>query len=284
MKNQTILLAVIVTMLPCLITTTKALERKPVDISGQFMLKTTRQAIEKAKLGSFIADAKSWTRTWAELQPGKDAPKDAPKVDFKKSLLLVHVRDTADPNRHRFNAFLNEGNAELMALSTRIGFQRSEKATITFHTVSREGIKAVKSWDVKQRKFRVESITGAADKNSAKVTVTVILPEKVASFEGRRLDVRLYEFDPLLADVGATLVDQIERKSVAHQAGEETKLTLELGAGRQIKPRRHYYVTLFYLDGKQRTHMGEKDGKRGLAKVLTDNNPRSLTMIVRPVN
>ena len=171
-----------------------------------------------------------------------------------------------------------------MALSTRIGFQRSEDVKITFHTVSREGIKAVKSWDVKQRKFRVESITGAADKNSAKVTVTVILPEKVASFEGRRLDVRLYEFDPLLADVGATLVDQIERKSVAHQAGEETKLTLELGAGRQIKPRRHYYVTLFYLDGTQRTHMGEKDGKRGLAKVLTDNNPRSLTMIVRPVN
>ena len=66
MKNQTILLAVIATMLPCLITTTKALERKPVDISGQFMLKTTRQAIEKARLGSFIADAKSWTRTWTE--------------------------------------------------------------------------------------------------------------------------------------------------------------------------------------------------------------------------
>ena len=280
MKNQTILLAAIATLLPCFITTTQAVERKPIEISQQLMLKSTRQTIDKAKLGSFIADAKNWTRIWTLLQPGKDAP----KFDFKKSLVLVHIRDAADPNRHRFNAILNEGNAELMALSTRIGFQRSENVTITFHAVSREGIKAVKTWDIKQKKFRLESITGAANKKSAKVTVTVVLPEKVGSFEGRTLDVRLYEFDPLLADVGATLIDQAERKSMSHQAGKETKLTLELGKDGQIKPRRSYYLTLFYLDGKQRTHMGEKDGKRGLAKVLTDNNPRSLKMIVRPVN
>ena len=74
MKHQTLLLAVIATMLPCFITTTNALERKPIEISQQLMLKTTRQAIDEAKLGSFIADAKSWSGIWTQLQPGKAAP------------------------------------------------------------------------------------------------------------------------------------------------------------------------------------------------------------------
>ena len=52
----------------------------------------------------------------------------------------------------------------------------------------------------------------------------------------------------------------------------------------QIKARRSYYVTLFFLDGNKRTHMGEKNGERGLAKVLTDSKSRSLKMIVRQVN
>ena len=280
MTTQKIQPIVTLAALICLAGSAEVLAREPIEIIGQSSLKTTRKAVEAAKLGQFIAAGKAWSETWKLL----DSDSKPPKIDFTKFLVLVHVRDAADPNRHRFSAIVDEGNAELMALSTRIGFQRSENVTITFHAVSRKGIKAVKSWDIKQKKFRIESITGAANKKSAKVTVAVVLPEKVGSFEGRTLDVRLYEFDPLLADVGATLIDQVERKSMSHQAGKETKLTLELGEDGQIKPRRSYYVTLFYLDGKQRTHMGEKDGKRGLAKVLTENNPRSLKMIVRPVN
>lgn len=280
MKSRSMLLVVIAAMLPCLVAPVNALERRPLEISQQLTLKATRQAVDKAKLGGFIADGKTWSRIWGQLQPGKNAP----KVDFKKSLVLIHIRDAADPNRHRFSAAVNEGDAQLMALSTRIGFQRSDNATITFHEVPRQGIKAVKSWDAEQRKIRVQPVTASLGENSARVTVHVILPGGAASFAGRTLDVRLYEYDPLLADVGATLVDQIEKKSMSHQAGKETKLTLQLGQSAQIKARRSYYVTLFFLDGNKRTHMGEKNGERGLAKVLTDSKSRSLKMIVRQVN
>ena len=83
------------------------------------------------------------------------------------------------------------------------------------------------------------SVLGIADdKNdkSTKVTATVKLPKELASFTGRTLELRLYEYDPLLADVSADLVEKIAKAKFSHSKGKPTELKIEIGANQQIKP------------------------------------------------
>ena len=62
MKSRSMLLVVIAAMLPCLVTPVNALERRPLEISQQLTLKATRQAVDKAKHGGFIADGQTCSR------------------------------------------------------------------------------------------------------------------------------------------------------------------------------------------------------------------------------
>ena len=131
----------------------------------------------------------------------------------------------------------------------------------------------------------VANWVGADEKkdDSTKVNATVTLPKELASFRGRTLELRLYEYDPLLADAGADLVEKIAKADFAHKQGKPTVVNIEIGAKGKIKSRRAYYLTAFVLDGKKRTHIGEKDGKSGLCRVLTDGHPRAVTIIFRAV-
>lgn len=88
----------------------------------------------------------------------------------------------------------------------------------------------------------------AGDKTdeSTKVTATVTLPKELASFTDRTLELRLYEYDPLLADVGADLVEKISKDPFSHSEGKATELTIEIGAKGKVKPRRRYYLTIFF--------------------------------------
>jgi len=55
-----------------------------------------------------------------------------------------------------------------------------------------------------------------------------------------------------------------------------------VGDASTIKPGMSYYITCFVLDANgKRQLMGEKDGKRGLCKVLTAGNPKKVTLILR---
>ena len=118
---------------------------------------------------------------------------------------------------------------------------------------------------------------------STRVAATVTVPKELASFAGRVLELRLYEYDPLLADASADLVEKIAQADFSHSKGKPTVTKVEIGAKGKIKPRRAYYLTVFVLDGKQRTHIGERDGKRGLCKVITDGHPRQVSIMVRSV-
>ncbi|MEN8128005.1 MAG: glycoside hydrolase family protein [Planctomycetota bacterium] len=119
---------------------------------------------------------------------------------------------------------------------------------------------------------------------STKVTATVTLPKDLESFTGLTLVLRLYEYDPLLADVSADLVEKIEKPDFSHTKGKPTVTKIEIGTKGRIKPRRSYYLTTFVLDGEQRTHIGEKDGKPELCKVITDGHPREVSVVVRVVS
>ena len=79
----------------------------------------------------------------------------------------------------------------------------------------------------------------AADKpSSAKVTGTVVAPKAVKDIAGLTLELRLYEYDPLLADAAADLVAKLRVKNLAHKKGKETKTKFTLAEGASIMPRR----------------------------------------------
>lgn len=127
--------------------------------------------------------------------------------------------------------------------------------------------------------------TSADDKpdTSTKVTAAVSLPKTLATFTGRTLELRLYEYDPRLADAPSKLIQKIAKPGFAHTKGKPTVTKIVIGAKGTINPRRSYYLTMFVLNGKRRTHIGEKDGKRGLCKVLTNGQPRNVKVIVRSI-
>lgn len=118
--------------------------------------------------------------------------------------------------------------------------------------------------------------------NSTKVTGTVITPKVVKDIAGLMLELRLYEYDPFLADAAADLVGKLRVKNLAHKKGKETKTQFILAEDGSIQPRRSYYLTCFVIDAKGKRYlMGEKDGKRGLCKVLTGGNPNKVNLILR---
>ena len=82
---------------------------------------------------------------------------------------------------------------------------------------------------------------------------------------------------------GYKLVDEFGVEKHSHKQGKNTETTFFVGAKLEPRQDRRYYITVFILKDGKRTHIGEKDGKRGLCKVLTQGNPCSVMMIVRSV-
>lgn len=115
------------------------------------------------------------------------------------------------------------------------------------------------------------------------VKAKVVVPGKLASFKNRTLEVLLFRYDPRLADAAADQVDRYEIKDFAHTTGTDTVREFSIGKKEKIDPERRYYITLFILEGKTRTHIGECDHARGFAKVLNDGNPREVKATFREV-
>ena len=124
---------------------------------------------------------------------------------------------------------------------------------------------------------------------STEVTGTFIVPADVASIKDSVVEIRLYEYHPMIADKAATLIDKVQIKGFAHTKGAATEKAFTIGKkpGAKINPQMRYYVTFFIHAGDPaktpRTHIGEIDGRRGLGKVLTAGAPKKVVMKVRPV-
>jgi hypothetical protein len=116
---------------------------------------------------------------------------------------------------------------------------------------------------------------------TAEVKVKIVVPKTLESFKGRKLEVLLFKYDPLIADKAADLVDSFEDKTFAHTQGTDTVKELSLGGKAKLEERRSYYVTLFILDGKTRTHMGDCEHAKGFAKVLTNGQPNVIKATFR---
>jgi hypothetical protein len=125
-----------------------------------------------------------------------------------------------------------------------------------------------------------------ADDTPSKLEVEIVVPAELASIEKQQLEISLFEFDPRIADKPADLFDSKKEAVFAHTKGKETKMTFTLGDkvnNGKTNANKSYYVTVFVLKDGKRTHIGEKDGKSGLTKVLTNGQPNKVTMILREV-
>ncbi len=121
------------------------------------------------------------------------------------------------------------------------------------------------------------------DDKTTKVTGTFTVPKEQASFEKLTLEVRLYEYDPKVADKGADLVEKVEVKDFKHEKGKETVEKFEVGAKGMLKDGRAYYLTLYVLDGETRVSRGDMDHDKGLGKVLTNGQPREVKATARQI-
>jgi len=128
--------------------------------------------------------------------------------------------------------------------------------------------------------FLVVAFSFAEDKaETSKVVGTFVFPQDIGTFEGRLLEIRLYKYDPRLADKAADLVEKLEFKDFKHTKGTETKKEFTIGAKEKLESNRNYYMTFFVLDGNTRTHMGKcEHDKNGIGKVLTNGQPAKVAV------
>ena len=119
---------------------------------------------------------------------------------------------------------------------------------------------------------------------SAKVTVTVKVPAKVASFSNQKLEVLLLQEDPAV-EKGPFFAAKYVNPSFSHTAGKETKLEIVVGDKAKVTPRMQYTISVYVLDSKtnKRLLIGERDGESGPCIVLTRGASNKATMIVAPV-
>jgi hypothetical protein len=121
--------------------------------------------------------------------------------------------------------------------------------------------------------------TLAGGQQTARVEGTFVIPKEAAAFAGRLVEIRLYRYDPHLADAAADLVEKVEFKNFAHTAGKETKKEFVVGAKAALDPKLRYYLTLFVLENGKRTHLGECTPGQGPCQVFTWQGKYRLTVL-----
>lgn len=273
------------------------LQAEEIKINQQWDFQVDNSALEQLGIDGLISDPTTWELFWQQLQPQADMP----AVDFDKSIVLLHVRDAADPNQFRFRVIHRpethspttendqaaqapaavkadqaSGTFELVGMSTRKGFQPSQQSRVTLLEIPREGLDALQVYDRKQKKSVQLPI------NSTRLVVEIEVPAEVATFNNGTLRLNLFEFDPRLADASATLIQAIDRPGFEHQTGAPTQLRLSIGSHHRWNPERSYYVTLFVESDGSRTHIGELNGERGLASVLQGAEaPHAIKLVLR---
>jgi hypothetical protein len=231
----------------------------PARPTGRWSGKVNDKALRTlAPQAGFLADQATWKKVWSAWRPGQELP----KVDFARELILVGT--VPGPNRVIMRPTINSGNVRFLVAGTKIG---GPGFGYQFLRISKEGVKSVNGKPIDAR-----GVQGV-----------LVIPRSVASFTGHTVEIKLWEYDPRLADVSATLIDSVGIDKFRHQQGKDSETTFAVGTKLKPRPDRRYYITVFVLNKGKRTHIADKDGKPGLCNVLTQGNPTSVKMIARPV-
>lgn len=231
-----------------------------VEPSGMWSGKIKDESLRKlAPKSGFIADAETWKNLWTAWRPDEEFP----QVDFAKELILVGT--VPGPNLVIMQPTIDkEGNVKFIVGGTKIGGPGFGYKLLK---LDREGVKTANGTPIE-----VKGVQGV-----------LVIPKTVGSFEGHTLEIKLWEYDPFLADASAKLVDEFSVKDYGHTQAKATETIFSVGSKLEPRQNRRYYITVFVLKDGNRTHIGEIDGKNGLGKVLADGKQSKVKVIARPV-
>lgn len=231
-----------------------------VEPSGMWSAKINDESLRKlAPKSGFVADAETWKKLWAAWRPDEEL---AP-IDFAKELILVGT--VPGPNLVIMRPTIDkEGNVKFIVAGTKIGGPGFGYKLLK---IGREGVKTVNGTPIEAK-----GVQGV-----------LVIPKTVGSFEGHTLEIKLFEYDPFLADAPAKLVDEFGVENYGHTQGNAAETTFSVGTKLEPRQNRRYYITVFVLKDGKRTHIGEIDGKNGVGKVLADGKPSNVKVIARPV-
>lgn len=220
--------------------------------------KIADSALEKlAPKSGFITNANNFAKLWKAWRPEEAVP----EVDFTSDLVIVGI--ASGPNLVMFDPKLHEdGNVKFVVASTRMAGPGFGYRLVK---ISRDGVKKINGKSIE------EGI----------VQGTITIPETSTELSDQVIEVKLFEFDPLLSDVSAKLVDKTALTGIQHESGQMLEVPFAVGADYEIQKDRRYYITVIALQGKTRTHIGEIEGKRGLNIVLQNGDRMKVNVVLR---
>ncbi len=112
--------------------------------------------------------------------------------------------------------------------------------------------------------------------------LTCILPADGPAVERGVLVVRLYEYDPRLADAAATEIGRVTLAGISHRMGSETILRFPCSGA--TSARKSYYITaVVYPSEGVAADCSGLYFINGFQRVLTAGNRESLTLALTPV-
>lgn len=118
------------------------------------------------------------------------------------------------------------------------------------------------------------------------VTGRFMIPADAATTEGMTLIVRLWEYDPLLADASAKEVGSFEKNELSHEQGEESAFSYTVRPSAndgQLKASMKYYVTAQIDHAGKRLFYGKPE-QGGMAKVFEDGQSSEVTFTGQKVD
>ena len=191
---------------------------------------------QKSRL-AYVSGQKHWEALWKAF----GSEEKIPKVDFEKSFVVV-AKNVRYLNRISVNsASLDKGILRVLALETRSARPITDKVYCSILIVPRKGIQ--KLFDGGRTPIDI--------KPDSALTGSVKVDAKEKSFENVTAWVRLWEYDPRLADASADLFGDVKLVKLKHKSGKATTIEFEVGEKGKINPQRQYNVTIFlYKDGK----------------------------------
>lgn len=207
--------------------------------AGSLPVKSLKLFPEKQRKSrlAYVSSEKQWEALWKAA----GFEEKLPKVDFEKSLVVV-AKNVRSLNRISVNsASLDNGILRVLALETRTARPIQDKVYCSILVVPRKGIEKLSDGGQTTIEIKPDPALMGAVKIDAK--------EK--SFENVTAWVRLWEYDPRLADAAADLFGYAKLAKLNHKSGKATTIEFEVGDKAKINPKRQYYVTIFlYKDGK----------------------------------
>jgi len=114
--------------------------------------------------------------------------------------------------------------------------------------------------------------------------VTIKTANSNTLFQNEILTLNLYKYNPMLADVPATLVDQYTKHLGKNDSQQQLNIQTTLNSKSEITAHEKYYITAIITNKNgQRTYYGYKNDQKGLAKVFQNNSDNHVVMILKPI-